>query len=75
MIKVKVQIFCQCCDASVETLASLEEERGESSCGCCSGRGTGRFFIDAEVYDLPQGWTKHRRYDIDYYCPEHKHEE
>lgn len=74
MIKIKALIFCQACDASVEVLADLEEERADAGCGCCD-RGTGRYYIDAEIYTLPEGWTKHRSYSTDYFCPDHKQEE
>lgn len=71
MIKIKAQILCEECDAVAEVMANLEEERVDSGCGCCD-HGTGRFYIDAEVYPLPEGWTKRRNYSVDYFCPEHR---
>lgn len=68
MIKVKSLIHCEKCPATAEVLVDLEEERTDSGCGCCD-RGTGRYYIDAEVYSLPEGWTKSRRYSVDYFCP------
>jgi len=70
MIKVKVLVYCDACNATAESVACIEEERTGN--GCCCDRGTGRYYIDADVYVLPDGWTKDIRYSIKYFCPDHK---
>lgn len=72
MMKTKVLVYCRDCDATAEVLADLDEERVDSSCGCCS-QGTDRYYISVSSYSLPTGWVQRRNfYGGVFLCPEHK---
>lgn len=53
---VSVRFQCEYCDAYAEVLVPLDEEKTESNCGCCSGSGTGRYFVDVSSR-CPQDWV------------------